>query len=131
MDVFAEALRHLSRDEPGLFGERMEELAYLANVLVAGHDRDGSRLRSKEAADAVVATVCFGAMIEVRALRSKTKRKAPPTVPEFVEVLRQRGADLLFRVASSALAAGAAPGLKTTKKSGLLYSTEELEAALR
>jgi hypothetical protein len=131
VDVFTEALRDLSRDEPSLFGERMEEFAYLANVLVAGHNRHGSRLRPKEAADAVIATVCYGALLEVRALRSKTKRKAPPSSSEFAEVLRQRGADILFRVASSALAAGAAPGVKTAKKSGTLYSSEELEVAIR
>lgn len=131
VNVFTEALRDLSRDEPSLFGERMEEFAYLANVLVAGHDRDGSRLRPKEAADAVIATVCYGALLEVRALRSKTKRKAPPSSSDFAKVLRQRGADILFRVASSALAAGEAPGVKTAKKSGTLYSSEELEAAIR
>ena len=131
VDVFTEALRDLSRDEPRLFGERMEEFAYLANVLVAGHNRDGSRLRSKEAADAVIATVCYGALLEVRALRSKSKRKVPPSSSEFAEILRERGADILFRVASSALAAGAAPGVKMAKKCGTLYSSEELEVAIR
>jgi Family of unknown function (DUF6178) len=131
VDVFTEALRDLSRDEPSLFGERMEEFAYLANVLVAGHDRDGSRLRPKEAADAVIATVCYGALLEIRALRSTTKRKALPSSSEFAELLRHRGADILFRVASSALAAGAAPGVRTAKKSGTLYSSEELELAIR
>ena len=131
IDIFKEALRDLGRDEPSLFGERMEELAYLANVLVAGHDRDGSRLRPTAAADAVIATVCYGALLEVRALRSKSKRTAPPSSSEFTEVLRQREPDILFRVASSALAAGAAPAVKTAKSSGVLYSSEELEVAIR
>jgi hypothetical protein len=131
LDAFTEALRDLSRNEPGRFGERMEELAYLANVLIAGDDRDGARLLPQEAADAAIATVCYGATLEVRALRSKTKRKMPPTSAEFSALLRERGADILFRVASSALAAGAAPGLKTAKKAGMLYSSEELEAAVR
>jgi hypothetical protein len=131
LDVFTEALRELSQEAPSLFGERMEELAYLANVLVAGHDRDGSRLRPKEAADAALATVCYGALLEVRALRSKSKRNARPSSSELAKVLRQRGADILFRVASSALAAGAAPGVNTAKKSGTLYSSEELEIAIR
>lgn len=129
IDVFMDALRDLGRVDPALFGERMEEFAYLSNVLVAGHDRDGSRLRPREAADAVIATVCYGAVIEVRALRSKpTNRQA--SAPEFAEVLRRCSVDILFRVASRALAAGAAPGVKTARKSGLLYSSEELEGAL-
>jgi hypothetical protein len=132
LDVFTDELRELSRDEPRLFGERMEEFAYLANVLVAGHNREGARLRPKQAAEAVIATVCYGAVLEVRAQRSKrkSKRKALPSSYEFGEVLRQRAADILFRLASSALAAGAAPGLKTAKI-GLLYSSEQLEVALR
>lgn len=105
IDAFTEALRELSRTEPKLFGERMEELAYLTNVLVAGHDRDGSRLSPKEAADAAIATVCCGAALEARALRPKTEKEAPPSSSELAEVLRQRSADILFRVASSALGA--------------------------
>lgn len=128
IDVFMEALRDLGRDDPTLFGERMEELAYLSNVLVAGHDRDGSRLRPREAADAVIATVCYGAALEVRASQPTTK--TPASAPAFAEVLRRCSADILFRVASRALATGAAPGVKTATTSGLLYSSEELEAAL-
>ncbi|MCU0691683.1 MAG: DUF6178 family protein [Polyangiaceae bacterium] len=131
IDAFTEALRNLNQDEPILFGERMEEFAYLANVLVAGHDRNGSRLRPEEAVDSVIAMVCFGAVLEVRARKSNAKGKAPPTSAAFTEILRQRGVDLLFRVASSALAAGAAPKVKSAKKTGLLYSAEELEAAIR
>jgi hypothetical protein len=131
IEAFTGALRDLHQDEPILFGERMEEFAYLANVLVAGHERNGSRLRPKEAADAVIATVCFGAVLELRANPSTTTRKAHPTSAEFAGVLRQRGVDLLFRVASSALAGGGAPKVKTAKKDGLLYSAEELESAIR
>jgi hypothetical protein len=81
--------------------------------------------------DSVIAMVCFGAVLEVRARKSNAKGKAPPTSAAFTEILRQRGVDLLFRVASSALAAGAAPKVKSAKKTGLLYSAEELEAAIR
>jgi hypothetical protein len=131
VDVFTEALRELGRDEPSLFGERMEEFAYLANVLVAGHERDGARLRPKEAADAVIATVCYGALIEARAGQTKAQRKARPTASGLAEVLRRRRVDLLFRVASSTLASGAAPGVPSAKQTGLLYSSEELEIAIR
>lgn len=129
IEAFTEALRDLHQDEPLLFDERMEEFAYLANVLVAGHERDGARLRPKDAADAVIATVCFGAVVELRATPSR--RKATPTSAEFAGVLRRRGVDLLFRVASSALTAGGAPKVKAAKKDGLLYSAEELETAIR
>jgi hypothetical protein len=131
LGAFTEALRDLSRDEPTLFSKRMEEFAYLANVVIAGHERDGSRLRPREAADAVIATVCYGAVIEVRAHPSKAKREASPTPHEFAAVLRQHGVDLLFRAASSALAAGAAPKVKSAGQAGVLYSAEELEAAIR
>jgi hypothetical protein len=129
LGAFTEALRELGRDEPGVFGERLEELAYLANVLVAGHARDGARLRPKDAADAALATVCYGAILELRA--EQPKRKAPPTAHELAEVLRTRAADLLFRAASGALAAGAAPAPESARETGLLCSSEELEAALR
>lgn len=101
------------------------------NVLAAAHERDGARLRPKGAGDAVVATLCFGVMLELGAPQSKTKSKTPLTPGELADVLRQKGADLLFRVASGALADGAAPKVKSAKKMGLLYSAEELQAAIR
>lgn len=129
--VLTEALRELGRDEPAAFAARMEEFAYLANVLLAGHERDGARLRPREAADAVLATVSYGALVHLRARPSKNEQRVPPTPRELAEVLRQRSADILFRVGSSALASGAAPGVPAAQKRGLLYSSEELEAAIR
>jgi len=131
MSAFMHAWRALSHDEPVLFGERMEELAYLANVVLAGHERDGTRLRPKAAADAVLATVCYGAVSEARARRAKPKRKQPVSSPELAQVLRERAVDLLFRDASRALSTGAAPDVKAAKEAGLLYGAEELEAAIR
>lgn len=125
MSAFLDALRELGRDEPALFTERMEELAYLANVLIAGHERDGARLRPKAATDAALATVCYGAVIEVLERRAKGARKGPASASELAGVLRDRAADLLFRGASRAL------GLKKAAGDGLLYSAQELEAAIR
>lgn len=131
MSTFLDALRDLGESEPGLFDERVEEFAYLANVLLAGHERDGARLRPKAAADAVLATVCYGAVIELRARRPAGRHEHTPNRAEFAGTLRQRPVDVLFRRASSALATGATPKPRTAKKSGLLYSAEELEAALQ
>jgi len=131
MSAFVGALRELNRIEPRIFGERMEELAYLANVLIAGHERGGERLRPKAAADAVLATVCFGTVIEVRTLRAGEERAPLPSQAEFTDALRERPIDWLFRVASGALATGAAPDLETATRSGILHSAEELEAAIR
>jgi hypothetical protein len=130
MSAVVDALRELRRDEPALFGERMEEFAYLANVLLAGHERDGARLRPKAAAEAVLATVCYGAISEVRARRAKGRRTEPVSPALLAGVLRERAVDLLFRGASSALAAGSVPELRSAKHDGLLYSAEELEIAI-
>lgn len=121
MGAFVDALRELRRDEPALFDERMEELSYLANVVLAGHERDGARLRPKAAADAVLATVCYGAVSELRARRTRAERKEPVSPAELAEVLRKRAVDLLFRSASNALAKGAASKVRTSKEDGLLY----------
>lgn len=130
MSTFTDALRELSQSEPHLFGERMEELAYLANVLLAGHERDGARLRPKAAADAVLATVCYGVLIEMRQGRAPGKHQELPSPTAFAAVLRRRSIDLLFRLASSALATGAAAKVNGSKTSGLLYSADELDAAI-
>lgn len=131
LGAFTEALRELSRSDALVFGERMEELAYLTNVLLAAHERDGARLRPKEAADAALATTCYGAVLELRAHKAKAKRTSTPTPPELAAVLRGRSVDLLFRAASGALATSAAPKLRSARESGLLYSAEELERAIR
>jgi hypothetical protein len=131
MRTLVDALHELSEIEPEIFGDRMEELVYLANVLLAGAERDGVRMKPNATADAVLATVCFGAVLEIRARRASSGRRVPPTLEQLAEVLRQRPADILFREASSALAAGAAPGVGAAKASGLLYSAEDLEAAIR
>jgi hypothetical protein len=131
MTSFMDALRELGVDEPGIFGARMEEFAYLANVLLAGHERDGARLGPRASADAVLSTVCFGTIITLRAPRARGKRKRTPAPADFAKVLRRRTADWLFRIGSSALVTGAAPRVKGSKESGLLYSAEELETAIQ
>jgi hypothetical protein len=131
MSAFTAALRELSRSDARLFAHRLEEFAYLTNVLLAGHEREGARLRPKAAADAVLATVCYGALIDARARRAApAKRSEPPSPSELAQVLRQRSVDLLFRLASNALVSGMAPRVKAAQESGVLYSAEDLESAL-
>jgi hypothetical protein len=103
---FAQAMRLLDDDDPTLFGERMEELSYLVNVLLAGAAIDNGRLRPGDAAEAVLTTVALGAEIETlqrsTAARDPIRRSTPG---ELLEVLRSWPADLLFRRASGFLVA--------------------------
>jgi hypothetical protein len=120
-----EALRRLGETDPAVLRERVEELAYLANVLVAGAEIDGRRFRPAEAAEAVLATVELGAEREALAARSGSRRAAgSATRDELAAVLRGTGADRLFRRASAELAAHA------TASPGFLRSPQELAAHL-
>jgi hypothetical protein len=104
-----DALHALRETDPEIFSQRMEELVYLTNVLLAGEERDGARMNPKAAADAVLAIVGFGVALELRARRPSRGRRVLPTREQLAEILRQRPADILFREASSVLKAGAAP----------------------
>jgi hypothetical protein len=122
-----EAMQLLSDGEPQSYGERMEELAYLANVLVVGAKAGRRRFRHAEAAEAVLATVAFGAELEAYERRPEESRTATrATAAELCEVLRNRSADLLFRKASSTLAVREPAG----DSSGFLRSRAELDAAI-
>lgn len=54
------ALRELASTAPATFTERSEELAYLANVLVAGSSIEGRRMRPIEAVRAATGAVSIG-----------------------------------------------------------------------
>src|SRR6185436_5903160 len=58
------ALGDLRDEDPTLYAERMEEAAYLANVLVAGHTVEGRRPRPVEALEAAI-EVCSRAFEEM------------------------------------------------------------------
>ncbi len=101
--ALADAISILEEREPAMVAERMEELSYLANVILAGAEKDTGRFSPAEAAEAALATVSLGAELEAaRRHGSAAHRNATPG--ELVEVLRQRSADWLFRRASAALA---------------------------
>jgi hypothetical protein len=108
------ALRQLHEDAPAAFLERMEELTYLANVLVAGASRrDGTPFGAAEAAQAALATVALGAELAANGER---------TVKALQAVLERVSADELFRRASAALAAD-------SFRAAYLTSLSELETA--
>jgi hypothetical protein len=87
---FRTALSHIKE-------ETREELVYLTNVLIAGSTFHGQRFRPSQAAEAVMATVCLGTVLQT------TTTSFPPTVEQLQAVLEHSHADLLFRAASSAL----------------------------
>jgi hypothetical protein len=78
------ALRELASSAPSVFAARSDELAYLANVLVAACSHRGRRMRPIEAVRAAVATTSLGL-----ALAGGEPHLA----------LRDRSADVLFRSA--------------------------------
>jgi hypothetical protein len=126
MRMLTSALRKLGETAPEIFDERISELAYLANVLVAGHERDGLRMTPSQAANAALCTVGFGAFMQAR----DKKLQCATTQDDLLEVLRKQPADLLFRVASSTLVHGTAIcAVPNSRKSGVLYSEQELESA--
>lgn len=95
-DAIVEALQLLREHDATAFEERMAELAYLANVLVAGGTVEGRRYRTAEAAEAAMATVARGAELEHRKHSKSAKR---PTAESLAEILLDHPADLLFRSA--------------------------------
>lgn len=84
---FTRAVRELAAKDPTLHAQRVEELAYLANVLLAGCSLEGRSFRPVEAARAVTAT-CNLALERILAGASGTP----------VELIARHPADVLFRV---------------------------------
>lgn len=101
---FIEAMRRLGEEDPALFNQRLEELAYLANVIVAGADFHGRRLSPAEAAEAALLTVAFGAEQVVK-IRSDKQRSGPTPITSKIRVgiLYNLSCDILFRQACSSL----------------------------
>ncbi len=122
-----EAMRLLNDLDTRAFNERLEELEYLSNVLVAGAGTMGKRFRSADAAEAVLATVSLGAELEAQEYESgKHRAKFRATPSELCHILRTCRADLLFRKASSTLVAQNI----VTASIGFLCSHAELDRVL-
>jgi len=129
---FIEGMQLLKEKNPVRFSERMEELAYLANVFVAGATNGNHRFRPFEAADAALATVALGAEFEARAHRTgRQTTKVRATATELFNILSTCSADLLFRMASSMLAGSMLAGSEhAPDPTGFLHSRAELESAI-
>ncbi len=92
----AAALAALSNVDTLAHTARIEELGYLANVLIAGCKHQGRKLRPAEALEAAIATCNLGLELWERGERRHT-------VEGDARLLRQVGCDRLFRVAWPAL----------------------------
>lgn len=121
------ALQALGEASPQRFQERLAELAYLSNVVLAGVAGDGGqRMRPAEAAQAALATVALGAELVARERGSQGSSTVRATPAALCEILGEHAADLLFRKACSALVARGWPGAP----SGVVRSRAELERVL-
>jgi hypothetical protein len=88
--ALARALAALSTTQPAVHTARMEELGYLANVLISGCKHEGRKLRPVEALEAAVATSSLGLELWKRA------KHEPADATELVQSV---GCDRLFRAA--------------------------------
>jgi hypothetical protein len=89
------AMRRLGETEPDVFATRSEELAYLANVLVAGCTFRRRRLRPIEALRVVMAVCSLGVWQSLEGKRGRGGRG--DDVQRACDVLRRFPADGLFR----------------------------------
>jgi len=87
--LFEAAMSDLRERDAALFSQRVEELGYLVNVLMAGGEHEGRQPRSMEALETVLKTCEAG-------LRSHFKTKTVKR-DQALSVLQQTAADRLFR----------------------------------
>ena len=123
---FMDAVEALADSMPSAYAARLEELAYLANVVLAGAaPAKRKRFAHNHAAEAALATVALGA--ELLALRARGHRgPARATADELEAVLQRWPGDLLFRRAGAELAAHG----KRLTPDGMLHHRDELATAL-
>jgi hypothetical protein len=98
--LLARALVELAEREAECHQERMRELGYLANVLVAGVGSRGARLRPLDAAEAALATCNLGlerALVDPDDGHGRNNGRAPSTA-SAAERLEQLSCDVLFRI---------------------------------
>jgi hypothetical protein len=86
-DLLTRAMLELREQDPTRHGERMQELAFLANVLGAGCAFAGRSMRPVETVNACVATCSLG-----------LEMLGGNTPEDLASLLRREGADKLFRI---------------------------------
>lgn len=96
------ALAALAREDGALHAERVEELLYVSNVLVAASRGRARQLRPPEGLDAAIAVVAFGLEL---ALRSRSARGVGPEAA--ARVVRETPLERLFAAGFRATEAGA------------------------
>jgi hypothetical protein len=92
--VLQSALRLLERDHPVLWAERMEELGFLANAVLAGGKDGGRPFEPRAALEASTALCSLGLELELRGAQRKSLAAA-------VALLERVPADRLFRTAAA------------------------------
>jgi hypothetical protein len=92
--LFEAAMSDLRDCDAQVFSERVEELGYLVNVVIAGSEHEGRRPRPMEAVETVMKTCEAG-------LRSHFKSKSVKR-EQALSILQQTPADRLFREGVSA-----------------------------
>lgn len=117
--LFTRALRQLAARNPSAFAARSEELAYLANVLLAGASLDGRRLRPAEAVEHALLGVRVG-------LSALCQGRGQAQLERACELLVEHGCDMLLRVGfARALESARAPAAGGDRE-----SVRELSALL-
>ena len=89
--LFQRALQTLRERDLPLYDRRVQELSYLANVLIAGAEIDGRRYRPVEAAEAAMATCDHG-------LRHLLSQPCPTSEARALAELKTHDAVKLFRI---------------------------------
>ncbi len=87
--AFERAMQTLFESDPKIHAERMDELAYLANVLVATLGEEGRTMRAVDAAMRV-ARICNGGLAHLRALQKRANTDE--------DLVRKNSADKLFLI---------------------------------
>jgi hypothetical protein len=90
--LLARALTQLSETHPAIHAERLDELGFLANVVVAGEPHGGRRYRPIEALELVVTVVGEALERELAATRARAGDATAASAH-----LRERHLDQLFR----------------------------------
>lgn len=88
-------MERLREQDEGLYARRLEELAYLTNVLLAGATVDGRPLRSAEAAEAALALCNIGLEYALRFVPGPLAARYAQSA--CVAVLRDQSAPRLYR----------------------------------